>query len=77
MVYPADAKEKGEHGKVYVGFIVDIYGFLQKIRIVRGLNPVFDNEALRIVRMMPSWSPGKENGKPVSTYVVIPIVFKL
>lgn len=77
LVYPADAKEKGEHGKFYVGFIVDIYGFLQKIRIVRGLSPVFDNEALRIVKMMPSWSPGKENEKPVSTNVVIPIVFKL
>lgn len=77
LVYPSEAKEKGEQGKVYVRFVVEADGTITNVSIARGVSPSIDAEAMRIVKMMPKWSPGKYKGTPVLTNVVIPIVFKL
>jgi TonB family protein len=77
LVYPFDAREKGEQGKVYVRFVIGKEGYKSKVSIARGVSPELDAEALRIVNLMPPWTPGKQNGVPVNTNIVIPIVFKL
>lgn len=77
LVYPAEAKEKGEQGKVYVRFVVEADGTITNVSIARGVSPSIDAEAMRIVKMMPTWTPGKHRGKPIRTNVVVPIVFKL
>lgn len=76
LVYPAESTEKGEQGKVYVRFVVGVDGAISNISIPRGVSPSADAEAIRIVKMMPNWTPGKQGGTPVSTVVVLPIVFK-
>lgn len=77
LVYPAEAKEKGEQGKVYVRFVVEADGTITNVSIARGVSPSIDAEAMRIVKLMSNWNPGKYKGTPLLTNVVIPIVFKL
>ena len=64
-------------GKVFVEFLVDIDGKVKNVRVVRGLCKSCDKEAMRLVRNMPTWTPGKQNGIVVKTRVVIPIKFGL
>ena len=64
-------------GKVYIQCIVECDGKLSNISIVRKLCPDFDNEALRVVRLMPDWIPAFKNGKPVRSMITIPIKFAL
>lgn len=77
--YPAEAKDKNIQGVVYVQFIILNDGFVDtnKITILRGVHPTLDNEAMRVVRSMPRWSPGYQDGKPVSVYYKLPFNFKL
>lgn len=74
--YPADAQERGAEGRVIVKFVVDSEGTISDAQILRGVDPSIDREALRVVKLMPKWQPGKNNGKPVSSYFTIPITFK-
>jgi protein TonB len=75
--YPEMAIQMGDQGKVYVRFVVEKSGAITNVSIARGLTPELDQEAMRVIQMMPNWEPGKQRGKPVRTRVVIPIVFKL
>ncbi|MDO5571899.1 MAG: TonB family protein [Bacteroidales bacterium] len=75
--YPVEAQIKGIQGKVIVGFVVNSKGELIDPTIKRGVDPNLDQEALRIVKMMPNWIPGKQRGKAVNVEVNIPIVFRL
>lgn len=75
--YPADAEAADVEGKVYVEFVVDRAGRIKNVKVVRGVHPSLDKEALRIVKAMPDWTPGKHGGKPVQTRFVLPINFKL
>ncbi len=68
---------KGEEGKVYVRFVVEKDGSISNVEIARGASPSLDAEALRVVKMMPNWTPGKHRGKAMRTRVVVPIVFTL
>lgn len=77
LQYPKEAIDEGIQGKVYLGFIVMKDGSLQKIEIKRGIHPSLDKEALRLVKSMPNWSPGKQNGKPVNVRFTLPISFRL
>ncbi|MCX6231468.1 MAG: energy transducer TonB [Bacteroidetes bacterium] len=77
MIYPFSASEKGIQGTVYVRFVVEIDGKLSKIAIVKGLSGGFNEEALRIVGMMPDWIPAKREGKPYRSGVLLPIRFRL
>ena len=77
LKYPTIAQQGKMQGKVVAEFIVNKDGSVTDVRIVHSLAPPCDNEALRVLRMMPRWQAGLENGKPCRTKVCIPIVFKL
>ena len=74
--YPAAALERNVSGKVYIAFVVDGEGRLHDPRVVRGLGFGLDEEALRLVRLMPWWNPGKIQGQPVWVSMTLPIVFR-
>ena len=75
--YPEEAKEKEISGRVMVGFIVEKDGSVNEVKIVRGIGGGCDEEAVRVVKAMPKWKPGKEKGKPVRVSYIMPIFFKL
>ena len=74
--YPAAALDHQVSGKVHVTFTVDAEGHLHNPHVVRGLGFGLDEEALRLVRIMPWWTPGKINGQPVWVSVTLPIGFR-
>lgn len=75
--YPEIAKRAGVEGKVYVSFVVEKNGSIAEVRVAKGIGAGCDEEALRVVKMMSNWKPGKQNGKPVRVRVLIPFTFKL
>ncbi len=77
MKYPASAKENGIQGRVTVRFVITSAGKITDVQIIRGIDPACDKEAIRIVKSMPDWEPGKQNGKAVSVYYTLPIKFSL
>ena len=74
--YPKEAKEKDIQGKVFASFVVDTAGSVRQVKILRGI-PELNDEALRVVKMMPKWKPGRQSGKNVMVQYNLPIVFKL
>lgn len=77
MKYPADAAKNGFQGRVYVSFIVDTAGRVTNPQIARSIHFSLDREAIRIVRSLPAWKPGRQRGKPVSVEYTVPIPFFL
>jgi len=77
LIYPQETKEKKIAGRVFVSFVVEIDGSLTNFEVVRGVHPLLDAEALRVVKMMPNWVPGEQKGKAVRTQFQIPITFTL
>jgi protein TonB len=75
--YPVAAEERKLQGKVVAEVIVNKDGSVTDINIIQSLNSFCDREALRVLRMMPRWTPGIQNDQPCRTKVCIPIVFKL
>jgi TonB family protein len=75
--YPADAKDSGIEGKVYVQFVIDRNGDVKNVSILKGVCPVLDIEAMRVIKMLPRWEPGKQRGKTVEVSYLIPINFKM
>lgn len=75
--YPASARRMGVEGKVFVKFIVDKEGAISNIEIMKGINADLDKEAIRLIKLMPPWKPGKQNGRSVKSQFVLPINFKL
>ena len=75
--YPAEAQKEKIEGRVIVQFIVDAEGNIKNPKILRGINPLMDAEAIRVTLAMPKWIPGKQNGKAVATKYTYPVVFKL
>ena len=75
--YPAMARENNITGRVYVNFYIDKDGKVQSAKIVRGIGGGCDEEALRVVRTMPQWKPGKQNGRAVNVNYNLPINFTL
>jgi periplasmic protein TonB len=75
--YPAIARENGIEGRVIVKFVVSRDGSIQNASVVRGIGGGCDEEALRVVKSMPKWKPGKNNGKPVNVTYTLPVSFKL
>lgn len=75
--YPDRAQKRGIEGKVVVQFIVNTDGSLSDIEIAKAADPMLNREALRVMRLMPQWTPGVKNDEPCRTMVSIPIVFKL
>ena len=75
--YPAEAKEKGVQGRVIVQFVVEKDGTIVNAKVVRGVDPDLDAEALRVVNQSPKWKPGKQKGEAVRVKYTLPIMFKL
>jgi len=75
--YPAAAEENNVQGRVIVQFVVGKDGSVSQAKIARGVHPALDNEALRVVRSLPKFIPGKQNGQPVSVWYTLPVQFKL
>lgn len=75
--YPEEAMEKKIQGRVVVQFVVNKDGSICNDTVVRSIDPLLDAEAVRVIRSMPNWEPGKQNGKPVRVRFTMPISFKL
>lgn len=75
--YPKKAKEEGIQGKVFVNFIVDKDGKVKDVSIKQSVNPELDAEAMRVVKMMPNWTPGEKDGKAVAVEITLPVNFVL
>jgi protein TonB len=75
--YPEMAKENAIQGRVYIQFIVGKDGTIRDINVIKGVHKILDREALRVVKGMPKWSPGKQRGKAVSVRFTLPIKFKI
>jgi len=75
--YPAVARENDIQGKVFVRFVVTSSGKVDKVQIVRGVDPLLDAESIRVVKALPRWKPGYQRNKPVSVWYTVPINFKL
>lgn len=75
--YPASAKRMGIEGKVFVKFIVDKEGGISSMEVIKGINADLNNEAIRVIKLMPPWKPGKQNGRAVKSQFVLPVYFKL
>lgn len=74
--YPEEAKKEGVRGKVIVDFVITKTGKTDKVRVVRGRHPALDEEAVRVIKAMPAWTPGKQNGQPVNVSYTLPITFR-
>ena len=74
--YPEQALKDSIEGRVVVAFVIDTDGSITKPEVVRGVHPLLDAEALRVVKLMPKWEPGSENGTPVKVRYNLPITFK-
>ena len=75
--YPVVAQENGEQGRVVVSFVVERDGSITDVKVVRGVDPSLDKEASRVVRAMPRWIPGKQNGSAVRVKYNVPVAFRL
>ena len=75
--YPTDAQKAGVQGRVICSFVVDKKGNIVEPKIIRGIDPSLDAEALRVIGMMPRWTPGRQDGKAVRVLYTVPITFRL
>ena len=77
LKYPSVARRLGVEGKVFVQFVVDKTGDVTNIEVVRGIGAGCDEEAIRVMNLVPNFSPGKQRGRPVKVRMVVPIYFKM
>lgn len=79
LKYPQECVESEVEGKVFVGFVVGREGLITDVKVLRGVPgcPALEKEAVRVVKTMPNWHPGQQNGKPVPVQMTVPVVFKL
>ncbi|MCF8347388.1 MAG: energy transducer TonB [Bacteroidales bacterium] len=77
LKYPLEAKEKGIQGGVFVHFVIEGDGSVSNLRVLKGIGGGCDEEAIRVLRLMPKWTPGKQRGKPVRVSYNFSVRFKL
>jgi len=75
--YPSLAKESGIQGRVFINFVVEPDGSISNVKVLRGIGGGCDEEAVRVVKSMPKWKPGKQRGKPVRVSYNLPVKFTL
>ncbi len=75
--YPSQARRMGVEGKVFVEFVIETDGSLSNLKVVRGIGAGCDEEAIRILKTCPKWTPGEQRGRPVRQRMVLPISFRL
>ncbi len=76
MRYPEEALKNGHFGKVVVRFVISKTGKVENATVVRSVSPELDAEALRVIGLLPDWTPGEQNGEKVAVYRIIPILFQ-
>lgn len=77
LKYPESAVRDGIQGRVMIDFVIEKDGKVSDVRVIRGVDPELDEEALRVVSMSPKWKPGRVNGEKVRTSVTVPVEFRL
>ena len=77
LVYPEIAKENGVQGRVTLQFTVEKDGSVTKVKVLRGVDPSLDKEAVRVVSMSPKWKPGKQRDRAVPVTYTFPVIFQL
>lgn len=77
IIYPSKARNAGIQGMAYISFIIDKDGNVTNVKVLRGIGGGCDEEAVRVVELMPQWKPGKQNGKNVRVLFNMPIEFRL
>ena len=77
IVYPKEAQKANISGRVFVRFIVRKDGTIDNVEVLKGIGFGCDAEAARVIKAMPKWTPGYQNGKAVNVYYNMPIVYKL
>lgn len=77
LVYPKIAKENGVQGKVTIQFTINTDGSVSNVKVLRGVDPSLDKEAVRVVSSSPKWAPGKQKDKPVAVTYTFPVIFQL
>ena len=77
LQYPKSAQEQGIQGRVIAQYVVEKDGSVSNIRVIRGVSEELDAEAVRVLKLMPKWTPGKQNGKPVRCRYTIPVQFRI
>jgi periplasmic protein TonB len=75
--YPLTAKKNNIQGKVYVRFCITAKGTVEQVSILKGVDPELDEEAIRVVKTFPPFKPGKQDGKPVPVWFIVPINFQI
>ena len=75
--YPEIGKEHGIQGKVYVQFVINQNGQIENVKVIRGVDPALDEEAVRVIKSMPAWIPAENKGEKVRIQFVLPINFVL
>ena len=77
VIYPYEARKKGIQGVVFIRFEVKKNGFIGKVEIQKGVHKILDDESVRVVKSLPKFKPGMQDGKTVNVWFSIPITFKL
>ena len=77
LVYPESAKEHGVQGRVTLQFTIKKDGTLTNVKVLRGIDPALDKEAIRVVSMSPKWTPGKQRDRAVPVTYTFPVIFQL
>ena len=75
--YPVIAEENGIQGRVVTTFVVERDGSITDVKIIKSVDPSLDKEAVRVVKSMPKWNPGKQNGSAVRVKFTLPVTFRL
>ena len=75
--YPEIAKENNIQGKVILRFCVTYKGGVDQVQVIKPVDPSLDNEAVRVIKLLPAWKPGKQGGKPVNVWYSVPVTFQL
>ncbi len=75
--YPVDAQNEGKQGRVIARFVVNVDGTISDVEILRGVYPSIDVESVRVIKSMPTWEPGEDNGKKVPVQYTIPLTYRL
>lgn len=75
--YPVEAQDKGIQGRIITNFVVEKDGSLSDVKVVRGVDPLLDAEAIRVIQSMPKWKPGTQKGQVVRVRFTLPVVFRL
>lgn len=77
LKYPTVAQENGIQGRVFVSFVVGEDGYVEDVRVIKGVEPMLDKEAVRVIQSLPRWTPGNQQGKPVRVKYTVPVTFAL